>query len=193
MNKLAVLAIGATLALAACSGGSQSAEPTTTQAPTTTAAPITTTVVPPTTMPPTTMPPTTEAPTTPTTIDPMETARLAYAGLTGELNPALAAANEKYGTPTTKTVRAECAELAPIVERFANAIRDGDWPQSVKDEADTLSKSEAADTGHLYACANAATGSAAIPDWNAYIDNATGPGSAAASAMRLALGLPIDR
>jgi hypothetical protein len=129
------------------------------------------------------------SPTTTTTIDPIETARLAYAGLTSGVNTVIYESYETYGNPPSrKNVQALCAVLAPAVETFANSIRDGDWPESVQDEADALAKVEAAEAGVYYQCANATTTDNALAAWNA--DSNTG---AEASAMRLALGMPIDR
>jgi hypothetical protein len=152
---------------------------------------VATTAAPTTTLPQTTTtPPTTEPPTTTTTVDPMAVAPLQYTALAYENNTALAAINAKYAnTLSERNLRATCAETAPVVEAFANGVASTAWPEPVQDEAAALAKDAAAGAGDLYDCANARTAADAIPAWNRYADR----GGDAASAMRLALGLPIER
>jgi hypothetical protein len=175
------------LVLAACGASKAATAPPATQAPTITQAPATTEA--PTTLPPTTEAPTTTVPPTTTTVDPMETARTAYAGLTSS-NFTLNDIYKKYNPLSAKNIRAYCAEIAPIEEQFANSVRDGSWPASVQDAANTLAKTSAAVAGQEYACANAATPTEAVAAFNA-IPGA--PNQDAASAMRLALGMTLDR
>jgi hypothetical protein len=192
-RRLALIALPI-LGLAACGGATKAATPAATVAPVTaaptTAPPVVTTVAPTTVAPTTTVPPTTVAPTTTTTIDPMETARLAYAGLTSGTNPVIDELYKTYKASrhTLADVQTLCAVLAPVEESFANSIRDGNWPSSVQAEADALAKADAALTFNLYRCANATTLANAVAAWNTP-DNVAD----AASAMRLALGMPINR
>jgi hypothetical protein len=119
----------------------------------------------------------------------MTLAQQAYFYISGTYNTALGDLTKKYGDPVSpKNLKALCADIAPVSEQFANEINKYAWPASVKDAAANLAKAEAANAGHYYECANAKTTSDALAAWNL----ATA-GSAEASAMRLALGLPIER
>jgi hypothetical protein len=183
MKRYIILAL---VGLAACGGGSKPAAAPTTPAPVT-AAP--TTAAPTTTEPPTTVPPTTT--TAPPPADPMETGRTIYAGITASYNPALSAIQAKYSNPPKASqVKAECAELAPLNEDFAKQVQSWTWPASVQPAATALANQAAAVAGYFYQCANATTTADATAGWNAA--NAADT-SDKASAMRLALGMPIER
>jgi hypothetical protein len=121
----------------------------------------------------------------------METSRTIYAGLTSALNPALNAIYAKYGNPpSAKNLKASCGELAPLYEDFAKGVQSWTWPASVQNDADALAKKSATVAGDFYECANATTNSAANAGWTAAVVAAIGD---EASAMRLALGMPIER
>ena len=64
------------------------------------------------------------------------------------------------------------------------------WPADVQDEADALSAASAAEAGVLYQCSRAGSDDEAAGIFAGHDFNMAGN---AASAMRLALGLPIDR
>jgi hypothetical protein len=80
--------------------------------------------------------------------------------------------------------------MAPVNEKFANDIKAATWPPDAQDEADALSAAAAGDAGVLYSCAKATTDSGAQATLAGHNFQTAAD---AASAMRLALGLPIDR
>ncbi len=91
------------------------------------------------------------------------------------------------GAVPTKHAIEYCQLMAPAEEAFASAVAAGPWPESAQDEAAALAQASAAAAGQAYACAAASTGSAALAHLTGTsVDDA-------ASAMRLALGLPINR
>jgi hypothetical protein len=173
----------ALLIAAACSNKSSTVA---TQTAATVAA--TTAVVAPTTAAPTTTeattttlaPTTTVAPTTTTTIDPMELARTNYFVIASESNAV------STGLGPAAQSRSYCQTLAPVVEKFAKDLRATKWPADVQKEIDALVAVSAAEAGDLYSCANAKS------DYDAGLVPIRGV-SAEASAVRLALGLPINR
>lgn len=174
----------------ACSGGSGDEDAavatSTTVVPST--APAATTAAPTTTIPPTT---TTVAETT-TTLDPMEAARLEYFGASSDFNTRTAEIWSRYedgGGVSEGEAQAYCAEMAPIEEQWAQQIAGYAWPETVRDEADALAKAAAGMAGTFYDCADE-TGRAAYEVLAAMPLDAS---SAEASAIRLALGLPIGR
>ena len=195
MRTLFALAV---LVLAGCGGSAATKAADSAAAPTiapgagpTIGAPADTSATPATTMAPPsiTAPPTTPAPTT-TTLAPMDKAKVAYFVLVADLNPKLDMIYKRYPNPTAKNIRALCAEVAPLQDGFARGVQAYPWPASIKPKADALAVAVAGDVGVYYQCAKAPTGGEAVDDWNAHDFNVS---SNAVSAMRLALGLPIDR
>lgn len=182
-----MLAIPAVLVSCSDNGGTSAPSSTTpptavavaTAAPTTVLA-TTTTAVPTTT---------TEAVTT-TTLSELEAAKLAYFNFTSEINAVVEEANA-IGTAWS-SAPAICALLAPAVEKFAQQVLEYDaWPTAAQDEIDALVVANAAVAGYYYDCAQApGTQSAQEPIWALLTSS---DGQAAASAVRLVLGLPIDR
>jgi hypothetical protein len=63
----------------------------------------------------------------------------------------------------------------------------------MQDEADALVAAAAANAGNMYACSHAKGTSSALASINAAWDETSIVAGSAASAMRLALSLPIDR
>lgn len=203
--RRAVMCVVALVALASCGSGGKSTgasttvaatssvattsvattlAPSATEAPTSSASSSTSTSTTSSTTSTTT---TTVAPTT--TVDPVADGQTRYFAISSTYNAVWEEAHAQFGDNISASeARPYCALLAPAEEDFARAIQAGPWPEDAQDEAATLAQASAAEAGNLYVCANAASGTAAL--------TAMGNGSAASdasSAMRLALGLPIER
>ena len=83
--------------------------------------------------------------------------------------------------------------MGPAEEDFANGVATYPWPSTAKDDADAVVKADAAIAGLYYQCAKqpgTASGQSAL--YRQIVD-ATNIGTAASSAMRQVLGLPINR
>lgn len=175
-----------------CSGGEDATEAETT-APVMVAAATSTTLAPALTP---TSAVTTTLPATTTTVDEMIAAQGAYFVFASEINGATTSAWAPYpdGVPWSEAP-ALCAVLAPATERFANLLAGYDWPDSAQDEIDAQVAGIARDAGLYYDCAGApGTADGQSFTWQLLEDPAAvAARSSAASATRVALGLPIDR
>ena len=113
--------------------------------------------------------------------------------MAAEANAVQADADTAFPSSRWKRLRRQRAGVvrnarAGAVERYANQIGKVTWPAEAQDEATALIADNAKWAGIYYACAKAPTGQGAID-----IVNATPNSGEAASAMRVALGLPIER
>jgi hypothetical protein len=187
---------GALVAASGCSGGGSSAAessaPPLAGAPATSAAAATTQVATTTTLPVTT-----------TTLSEAEVAeaelkaaQAAYFTFSSEINGVIVTVWEPWpeGAPWAE-LPGICAVLAPAVERFATQLAGYDWPADAQDEVDAQVAVKAKEAGLYYSCASSpGTQAGQSVTWAALEDPAAvAESSAAASATRLALGLPIDR
>lgn len=134
---------------------------------------------------------TTLAPTT--TLDPMELARQQYYVISGESNNAKTFVENAYPNLGYRQAPAYCAAMAPIDEKFANDLKAAVWPEEVQDEIDALAAVDAEIAGIYYQCAGAPGTQSAQEANFAALEDAGNRAGGAASALRLALGLPIDR
>ena len=119
--------------------------------------------------------------TTTTTLPELQRAQNAYFIMTSEYNSVITTTNDNDAL----SVAEKCAAYAPAAEKWAQSLRDyPDWPENAQAAIDELVRLAAADAGENYACAK--NGEDPISD--------TSDASARqASAVRLALQLPIDR
>jgi hypothetical protein len=197
-NILGVIAAG----LSACSGGTGAESPTppttpAVEAPTSGPATASPSTAPTSTLPP---PPTTQATTTlpppTTTTIATPTPAQAYLLIVGPNNQVQNDLWAKYaGSPrgsinTVAKYAAWCAESAPLDEALAAQLKAVAWPADVIDEMTRLLNALAVEAGAKYACAKAT-------NWDgvaaAYPESIPDETSAAASLVRAALGLPLDR
>lgn len=194
-----LLAIG--IVAAGCSGsnGAGTADQTVptsatvADATTTSSVPVATAEVRTTSTTTTTIPMTTEAPTT--TFDPLTAGQLAYFGISSELNARLFALYDEVGeTIELSEVKHYCQVEAEVSEEWTKRLKEATWPSEAQAAIDEMIASNAASAGLSYACANARTNREAMDILNsqALID-ADVRVNAAASAVRVALNLPIQR
>lgn len=199
-------------ALGACSGDDDSAEAPVTTAAETSSASVTsdeartteatktsaeTTVVTTTSLAPTTTtaaPTTTAVPTTtaaPTTAAPSFTPQESYFLIASTFNAKREESRQfldSNGYLIPSRAFEYCTLMAPAYETFASEFSKVQWPAAAQDEAASQAASSAADAGVLYRCAGASNIDEAYTifadhDWTTTASNA--------SAMRLALGLPL--
>ena len=138
---------------------------------------------------------TTTEPVTTTTLDEATQARAAYFYIASVANSAQDLVTSAF--PRTgiawKNYPSYCAQLAPINEKFAADLTAFTWPATAQDEIATQAGVAAEVAGLYYECSHdKGTGSALI-GVSGRIDNANARAAAAASATRVALGLPVDR
>jgi hypothetical protein len=166
------------LLLVGCADAESSA-PSTTDAPTTTA---------------TTTSTTTTAVTT-TTLDPAIARQQAYFLINTPFNVAVEEMNERTKGKTSASLSAFkelCAFMAPLEEKVAAELRAYPGWGDAQDEVDALASASAAASGLYYQCSRATSrDQAEAIDLQLQIEVAKG--TAAASTVRSALGLPIDR
>jgi len=196
--------------LTACGSDDSSSPPATapTSVPATSPSTTSTTSATTTTKPPTTeatstsssttsttapsVPTTTVAPTT--TLDASTLAQQQYFYISSAYNQARTDVGNSFASPLPwSDYPAFCAQMAAIEEQFAHDVAAYDWPAEADDEANALAATSAAVAGNLYECSHReGTRAAQQPLLDAY-DAAAQSASDAASAMRVAIGLPIDR
>jgi hypothetical protein len=165
--------------------------PNTTVAPTTTGAAVTTTR--PTVALTTTTTTSTTLPATTTTIDPAEAAKGAYFLLTAQINQIQDFVYKGRNSIPWRELPAICAAMGPAEEDFANGVAAYPWPAAAKDDADAVAKADAVLAGLFYQCAKQPGTASGQSDINRQITDASNVGTAASSAMRQVLGLPINR
>lgn len=191
-SKFIAFAIGTAITLSSCS---VSGEQDSTATPTLTASSVANTTLPPsTTLPATT---TTEAATT-TTLSELEQAQIAYFYASGEINgvttrewdKACGSSGPNCNSLSWRAWRDFCVAVAPAIERFAAAVAAYKWPENAQDEADALVKRQALEAQIMYRCKDADS-SSEIRAISKDLDALGEYGEA--SALRLALGLPINQ
>jgi hypothetical protein len=194
------LAAALALLLAACGGSDDTASLATSESSATTEAVETT--IPETTVPETTEAPatteettTTEATTT-ATLDPLTQSQTAYYLITSDTNGRRFEMNERYGAVNGvlwSDMPAFCAEQAVIDEDVIRMLGETAWIPDAQDEIDEMIAASIASLTYTYQCASAPgtfEAQSVISDASLEASNRAGE---AASAVRFALGLPIDR
>ena len=168
-----VAAVLAVTAVASCSSDSTAESvPTTVAETTTTTTSTTTTTVPETT---TTTTSTTVAPTT--TIDPVEADQTAYFFISSALNEGLKGVGNYIDT------KADCELVAELNTDFIAGLEDHPWRSEVEDEVDTLIRLKVLGLAQYQRCMR--DGPSVL-----VFNPETGE---AATLLRYALGLPVDR
>ena len=118
--------------------------------------------------------------TTTTTLPQLQRAQNAYFIMSS-------AANEAVRNAEGLSAQEGCTAAAAAEEKFAQDLKAyTDWPASAQAAIDALANGLAADAGVFYACGRGEASQSAI-------DASRQASAAAASAVRLALQLPIDR
>lgn len=217
MKRWGLVGIGA-LALGACGSSTKAAAPTdapTTVTTSTTGAIVTTTTVAVTVASPTIAATTTAAPATtttttsapvtttttvaptdpPTTVDPMKAAADFYLFTATAANNQYDNIAKRYPGTTIawKNWPAYCAELAAVDDTFAKGLAGYSWPANVEATLKAQEAVEAELAGIEYTCSHTKGTFGAMSPVLAASRAASDRESAAASATRLALGLPLDR
>jgi len=135
--------------------------------------------------------------TTTTTVDPRQAVGARYQQIAGDANAQDEAVADKYfgagDTLPWSKVPAFCAETAPIDEGFATALQGNSWPLDVQDEINEQVAAHVAVAALERNCAAAAGTSVAQSPYTAKINTANTRAITAATATRLALGLPPNR
>jgi hypothetical protein len=191
LNLPVSIAVASIISLVGCSSNDSGAS---SAATTPTSATVTPDTVPATTS--TLATTTTSTSTTTTTLDPLTLSQGAYFLITSDSNGALYDLAEKYQSADGilwSDMPAYCAESIVIDERLIAQLSEAEWIPEAQEAVDELIAANLALLTYWYQCARAPGTFDAQAPIDELVIEAGNRTAEAATAVRFALGLPIDR